>query len=564
MFLIETALTVFLLVMAFSRPATASHFFTRVEHAFALLSRRRGLSVAIVGISAVVVRVALLPAVPVPRPHINDEFGYLLISDTFAHGRVTNPTPTMWPHFETFHVNLKPTYTAMFYPGQGLFLATGQVLLGHPFWGVLLSVALMCAAICWMFQGWLPPPWALLGGFIFVMKIGIFSYWVNSYWGGAVSALGGALVMGALPRIRRRQKTLDALWMGLGLATLANTRPFEAIFFCSPVLLIILSGAIGREKTRISVRRTVLPLGLVVCLALTAMGYYFWRTTGSPFRTPYLVNKQTYSLVYFPWETLNHQASFHYQEMREFHLRVVARTYDNSRSLVGFAGSTLATLVRLWLFFVGPILSIPAVFLMFVLPYGFRYREISRNAKFLLLILFVSVLGLLLPIFFHEHYAAPLTCVIYALILMAMQRMRRWRRSTGTGLALVRAVVVLSIAVFLLNLLSLMKPGVRPSGFGDARASIESQLMASAGDHLLIVHYGPQHDPLHEWIFNGADIDSQRVIWARDMGRQNDELLRYYAKRRVWLLEADDIPPKLMAYTDSSSAAVSTSVRGNQ
>src|SRR2546427_9276571 len=113
----------------------------------------------------------------------------------------------------------------MFHPAQCLFIAAGQLIFGLPFWGVWLSAGLMCAAICWMLQAWLPPSWALLGGLLAVVRLGSFSYWANSYWGGAVPAIGGALVLGALPRIKRHQRVRDSLLMGFGLAILANSRP---------------------------------------------------------------------------------------------------------------------------------------------------------------------------------------------------------------------------------------------------------------------------------------------------------------------------------------------------
>jgi uncharacterized membrane protein (UPF0136 family) len=85
----------------------------------------------------------------------------------------------------------------------------------------------------WMLQAWMPARWALLGGVFCALNLGIASYWMNSYWGGAVAAIGGALVLGGAARIVKRNspRIRDGVLLGFGAAILANSRPYEGFLF---------------------------------------------------------------------------------------------------------------------------------------------------------------------------------------------------------------------------------------------------------------------------------------------------------------------------------------------
>jgi hypothetical protein len=561
MFLAECGLVLIAVILAFAAPTTGSRFFQVVERPFARLARRRRMAVVVVGVTALAVHAMALPILHIPSPGFHDEFSYLLMGDTFAHGRLTNPTHPMWIHFETFHVNWKPSYCSKYYPAQGVILAIGQVLFGNPFWGVWLSAGVMCVAICWMLQAWVASVWALLGGMLAIPLLGTFSYWAHHYWGGAAAAIGGSLVLGALPRIKRQQRVRDAAIMGLGVAILINSRPYESLFLCVPVGIALVLWTLGTASPslRQKSKTVILPLGVVLMIGAGATMYYYWRTTGSPLRPPYIANMQAYNPIpFFPWQPVLPAPHYNHKLMQSFYSVEDFDQYQSAR--LHPLDAVLIRTANFWLFFLGPLLTLPLCISIFTLPSGMSLRDISPSTRFLLLICLLGFIGLMLTIYFAPHYAAPFTPAIYGLVMLAMRRARKWQwRGKRTGIFVVRALP--SIAVFLLLLrlaasplhLALRSPLWAATGsLGPQmldRARISSQMVAAGGHHLMIVRYSPEHNRNSEWVYNGADIDGAPVVWARDMGwSQNEELIRYFKDRHVWLVEPDENPPKLTAY----------------
>jgi hypothetical protein len=403
---------------------------------------------------------------PIRRTH--DEFSYALMGETLAHGHVSNPVPPLTEFFDTFHVLMHPVYASKYFPAQGLFLALGEKLTGHPAVGLWLSSALACGAITWMLQGWISPGWGLLGGFVMVVQYGIFSYWSQTYWGGMVPALGGALFFGAIRRLGDRFSWQNSIWLSLGLLILANSRPLEGLLAVLPAIGLFIHRLWRNRRWQETGfwPRLVLPTVLVLTPGAIAMGNYNHAITGSALSTPYVLHERQYQetplLLFLPLRpklTYSGPMLRYYYEVNEM------RPYLSQRIPKLWPLAVGRKIATWWDFYCGILLSIPLflppllrrgktrVFQIIFLAGFFALPFVSGNAIAwrilidLLAVLEVGVLWfvfseflsrlaiatctlILVELFFTKwsfpHYFAPAACLVLYLQIEGLRRIWNW------------------------------------------------------------------------------------------------------------------------------------------
>jgi hypothetical protein len=518
-------------------------FRQRIELAARKLAGRTIVSMAVVGALPVALRLALLGQHPVPVPRTADDFSYLLLCDTLAHFRLANPMHPMRRFFEGVFILQEPSYSSIFPPGQGLALACGQLIFGHPWAGVLLSTAAFCALCYWMLRAWVSPGWALAGGLLAAIEFGPLSPWMNTYWGGAVSAAAGCLVFGALPRLKKTPCTRDAVLLGVGLALQWLTRPYEFVLLV-PIVALFLA-----PKRSLAVAVLV----LMPAIALTALQNK--AVTGSWTTLPYMLSRYQYGIP----------ATFTTQPNPIPHRELTVEQqvdYDEQVATHGKDTDTFAT----WFKRLGERALFFRFFLLAPLYLALPGFALSlRETRFVRVAIAIAVfwIGDNFYPYFYPHYAAAAACLF---VLIGVTGLERTSRLTIRGFAVGREAGRLILLVCLAHFLYWY--GIHLSGnqnlmramsqyeswdeidYGDpeGRIAINDRLAATPGSQLVFVRYRPQHAPT-EWIHNAADIDRARVVWALDLGPEEDEKLRrYYPDRKTWLLEPDVRPLKLTDY----------------
>lgn len=508
----------------------------------------------------VALRLALLPAHPIPTPNVLDDFSFVLLGDSLTHFRFANPMHPLHQFFESLFVLQQPAYASIYPPGQGIALAIGKIVFGNFWAGVAISIGALCALSYWMLRAWITPGWALVGGVLAALEFGPLSQWMNSFWGGAVSACAGCLVFGALPRLRDRARTRDALLLGAGIGLQGLSRPFESIFLLAAAILFFLP-ALSRRNQLQKVVRWIPVASLPALAALGLMLAQNEQVTGHWLTMPYMLSRDQYGMpttftfqkIPAPHATLTAQQELGYE--------VQSAEHGNVPETFSTYFVRLAKRIRFYRFFLFPPLYLALLF-AFPLLREPQYRYAAG-------VVLLFALGTNFYPYFYSHYIAAVTCLILLACVAALATLDRLTlRGYPAGHDAARLILFLCIAHFAFWY-GLHAAGNQyfarrawqfetwdaiNSGDPNSRLAIAGELARNPGKKLVFVRYSPQH-VFNEWVYNAADMNASPVIWARDLGPQEDEkLLRYYPDRQPWLLYPDAHPVQLIPYDQPSPA----------
>ena len=512
------------------------------------------LSIAVLTLVLCAMQSRLLPTVP----QIQDEFSYLLAADTYAQGRLTNPTHPLWRHFDSPHVLQQPSYQSKYQPGQGLALAFGQVTTGDPLFGVWISLALASAAVCWMLQAWLPLRWAWLGGFLAATNGASLHTWGGSFMGGAVAMLGGAILVGALARSLEEPRPRNAVLLATGLLILAMTRPFEGLIASLPAGIVLFVW-MARQRSfppRLVMRRLALPLLLTLGLGACWLGYYNYRVTGDALRLPY----QTY-LTQHDSDVFSHPKAAELGKERLAETKTPFSERLASQVVFHLGGHGIYGLPLL--------LALPAL-----LRWGWGLFALATSAA--------TLAATALTFGAAPHYSAPIAALVIGLLAQSMSVIAGWRHFRTVA----RLALGTFVAVWLFNSYRLVASEARvwrDRGLKSHTAAPPTVPIPRIGDnerrperrywrwftsigmparqvhvdrferdpdrHLVVVRYVAGSTRHREWVYNRADIDSAASVWARWLPTEPLwPLLTYYSDRRVWYVVPERDPWEILPF----------------
>jgi len=265
---------------------------------------------------------------------------------------------------------------------------------------------------------------------------------------------------------------------------------------------------------------------------------------------PHVLNTRTYHTApLFLWEQPKPEMHYRNQQFEDFYNGWERENYHQTRADILRVSWEKLFRGGVTYFWPGWLLALPA------LPFVLR----DRKMRLPWIIAVIGVVGVFIVIWSNAHYAAPITCVLYLLVVQTIRHLRTIRiGSRPIGLALSRAMV---LSLFVGTGINVVRHVCDPLFWtceGDpSRTAIANKLEQTPGKHLIIVRYAEDHNIHDEWVFNGAEIDDAKVLWAREINPEQDaKLLTYFKDRKIWLVTPDTDNTYLEPYTPPGAPLV--------
>ena len=593
--LFELLLACVLLFVAHRHQQFGRHVLVRAIKTADWLARRPALLVLLAGLAPVALRIILLTVNPVPEAYVMEEHNHLFLADTYALGRITNPVHPLavliqtyqqvdWPH----HISARP-------PLPPIFLYLGTILVGSPFAGNLLALGLTSAALCWCLLGWVAGRWAALGSFLAIVTFCLFGYWVNSYWAPTTIVLGGALLLGAVPRIQREPKLCWAAVCVVAIVLLAGTRPYENGVYAAVIFGWLAVHFLRREHRPRLVKVLVtvaLPVLLATIAIVAAQAWYNDATTGHYALMPYQIWRASQDMTpMFLWQPIAPMREFYHDGAARFALwnvKVVESITEGG--LPGFV-QLLSRHSVTFRDLLGPFLFLPLLcwsprwlrepsnredtrrtFILLCFPLCLlalsgpgiglivnaiviavllrRWRNGSERLP--VLILLTGMFATLLPTFYMNIYFAAYTAPLLMLVATGLQNLTRWSPPAGRSLAgfLLLGAALMPVGqtiVSTVRTLGLDIPQFGPSLshfdhiYPNPRDDVQAILKDKPGHHVVFVTALKKVSAPIDPVWNAPAVDDQKIVWLRDLRPEwTGAAKQYYPSRQYWRMRVAD------------------------
>ena len=332
--------------------------------------------------------------------------------------------------------------------------------------------------------------------------------------------------------------------LGLGLGLHLLVRPYESVFLVLTAILFVVPKVRGLAK----------PTAVALAVMLPALGLTFLQNkqvTGRWTTLPYMLSRDQYGVpaaFTFQADPVPHRELTQQQHSSTIAAIVPQQAQRlSSHSCSGWNTASVSTVFS----FSRRCMSLCSSFC----------RLCASPRLWVVFTLAIFALGVNFYPFFEVHYLAALTCLFVLVSITGLQHIEPLELTLAAQI-----VLFLCVAHFVFwyglhlfegsEVASAMEQYETWDGINHGnpqrRIVVNRQLAGITGKLLVFVRYWPQHHFQEEWVYNEADIDQARIVWARDLGdTENEELLRYYPGRVAWLLEPDAALPKLSRYMAS-------------